>query len=138
MWVKLLNSGDTLKLLVPNYSWKAISGWINYSYMVISQKMIEREMGYRGSKSEFQILQPNFISNFIFCLKVTLFVLLLFEFSDYYNDLFLFSGFTPILIYTNYDPNKINILKDNKNKSGVYRWINKKSGKSYIGSSVKL
>jgi hypothetical protein len=48
---KLSNFGDTLKFLVPNNIWKYISGWTNYSGMVISQEMIEREMGYRGSKS---------------------------------------------------------------------------------------
>lgn len=30
------------------------------------------------------------------------------------------------------------ILKDNKNKAGVYRWVNKVNGSSYIGSSVNL
>ena len=48
---KLPNSGDSLKLLIPSYSRKAISGWINYSCMVTSQKMKETKMGYRGSKS---------------------------------------------------------------------------------------
>jgi hypothetical protein len=52
MWVKLSNSGKTLKLLIPSYSWKAISGWINHSCMVISQKITEKEMGNRGSKSD--------------------------------------------------------------------------------------
>ena len=38
-----------------------MSGWSNYSGMVIRQKMNESEMGYRGSKSEisFQLPQPN-------------------------------------------------------------------------------
>ena len=49
--VKQSNSGDTLKLILPNYSWKAISGWFNYSGKVIIYKIIERLMGYRGSKS---------------------------------------------------------------------------------------
>lgn len=49
---KLSNSGDSLKLLVPNYFLKGISGWINYSCMVISQKIKETKMGYRGSKSD--------------------------------------------------------------------------------------
>ena len=51
MCLKLSNSGDTLKLLIPSYSRKAVSGWNNYPCMVISQKMSENEMGYRGSKS---------------------------------------------------------------------------------------
>lgn len=50
---KLSNSGEALKLMVPSYSRKAISGWTNHPCMVTSHKMIEREMGNRGSKSEF-------------------------------------------------------------------------------------
>lgn len=51
-WVKLSNSGDLLKLLVPSSCWKTICGWTNYSEMVTSQKMIEKEMDNRGSKSD--------------------------------------------------------------------------------------
>lgn len=47
----LSNSGKSLKLLIPNYVWKYISGWSNYSCMVISQKVYENIMGNRGSKS---------------------------------------------------------------------------------------
>ena len=50
-WVKLSNSGDTLKLMVPSYLRKIISGQNNYLGMVTSHKMNENEMGYRGSKS---------------------------------------------------------------------------------------
>lgn len=48
---KLSNSGEPLKLLVLNHIWRYMSGWINYSGIVISQKMSESEMGNRGSKS---------------------------------------------------------------------------------------
>jgi len=51
MCLKLSNSGNPLKLLVPSCSRKAISGPINHWCRVISQKMKETEMGYRGSKS---------------------------------------------------------------------------------------
>lgn len=37
--------------MVPNYSWKTISGWSNYSGKVISCKMSENEIDNRGSKS---------------------------------------------------------------------------------------
>ena len=37
---KLSNSGDALKLLVLNDGLKALRGWINISYIVISQKII--------------------------------------------------------------------------------------------------
>lgn len=50
-WDKLSNSGDTLKLKVPSYSLKTISGWSNYSGMVTSLMMRENKMGNRGSKS---------------------------------------------------------------------------------------
>ncbi len=50
--LKLSNSGDTLKFMIPSYSRKAISGWSNYPGKVTSHKMKETEMGYRGSKSE--------------------------------------------------------------------------------------
>ena len=46
MWDQLPNSGNARKFMIPNYSH---SGWTNYSW-VISQKMIEKEMGNRGSK----------------------------------------------------------------------------------------
>jgi hypothetical protein len=51
MAVKLSNSGDTLKNIIPSYSRKAISGQNNYLGMVTSYIMKETEMGYRGSKS---------------------------------------------------------------------------------------
>ena len=50
-WDKLSNSGEALKLKVPSYSWKTISGWTNHSCMVTSLKMRENQMGNRGSKS---------------------------------------------------------------------------------------
>ena len=48
---KLSNSGELLKLKVPNCSWKTMSGWTNYSGMVKSLKMCENKMDNRGSKS---------------------------------------------------------------------------------------
>ena len=48
--LKLSNSGDTLKLLIPNYIRKYISGQNNYLGMVTSYMISENKMGYRGSK----------------------------------------------------------------------------------------
>jgi hypothetical protein len=59
-WLKLSNSGDTLKLMIPSCIRKYICGQNNYLGMVTSHKMNENEMGYRGSKSKF-ITQPNFV-----------------------------------------------------------------------------
>lgn len=44
----------------------------------------------------------------------------------------------PAMVYTNSDLYKLSIIKDNKGKAGVYRWTNKKNGKSYVGSAVNL
>ena len=56
MCLKLSNSGDALKSLIPSSVWKYISGWSNYSDMVTIQEMIDKEMGYRGSKSALNIV----------------------------------------------------------------------------------
>ena len=48
------------------------------------------------------------------------------------------SEIEPVLIYTNPDEHKGLIAKQNKGKSGIYRWVHKDSGKSYVGSSSKL
>jgi len=54
LWrVKVSKSGDTLKLVIPSYNWKVISGWSNYSGMVTSHKINEKQMENRGSKSDF-------------------------------------------------------------------------------------
>ena len=51
LWLKLSNSGDSLKLTVPSNNRKVISGQNNYLGTVTSCKISENEMGYRGSKS---------------------------------------------------------------------------------------
>jgi len=49
---KLSNSGEFLKLIIPNYIKKYISGWSNYSCMVTIYKIYENIMDDRGSKSK--------------------------------------------------------------------------------------
>jgi hypothetical protein len=61
LWLKLSNSGDSLKLMIPSYSRKAVSGQNNYLGMVTSYKMMETEMGYRGSKSKFLLKNNDFV-----------------------------------------------------------------------------
>jgi len=51
LWDKLSNSGKALKLLIPNLVEFYHGGWTNYSCTVTSQKILEKEMGNRGSKS---------------------------------------------------------------------------------------
>jgi group I intron endonuclease len=51
---------------------------------------------------------------------------------------FFSSKLEPFIIYNNSLLNKYNILKDNIDKSGIYRWVNRINNKCYIGSSVNL
>jgi len=44
----------------------------------------------------------------------------------------------PIVSYFNADKDKSIVYKENKNKSGIYRWNNLITNKSYIGSSISL
>lgn len=45
---------------------------------------------------------------------------------------------TPAIIYNNCDLDKVIILDDNRNKGGIYCWINNINDKIYVGSSVNL
>jgi group I intron endonuclease len=45
---------------------------------------------------------------------------------------------TPLISYKTIMPEKSLILKNNKDKSGVYRLRNLKTNKSYVGSAIKL
>lgn len=53
------------------------------------------------------------------------------------SSLFLLS-ITPVVTYSNADEMKESIIKENKDKSGVYRWVNLINGRTYVGSSVNL
>lgn len=44
----------------------------------------------------------------------------------------------PVKCYDNALLNKKSILIENKNKSGVYRWVNKLNNKTYVGSGLNL
>lgn len=44
----------------------------------------------------------------------------------------------PVRVYSNFDTDKVNILLDNRGKSGVYRIKNLVNGKTYIGSSINI
>lgn len=52
--------------------------------------------------------------------------------------IFTSSNLEPVKVYLNPDKEKEFIIQDNKNRTGIYRWVNIDSGKSYIGSSVNL
>ena len=48
------------------------------------------------------------------------------------------NNINPVVTYLNADTFKLQIIKENKNKSGIYRWTNLIHGRSYIGSSSNL
>ena len=48
------------------------------------------------------------------------------------------SKIKPAKVYLEPDKNKELIVNENQGRTGVYRWVHKESGKSYIGSSVNL
>ena len=45
---------------------------------------------------------------------------------------------TFVRVYDNPDKEKESIVNENKGRTGIYRWVHIKSGKSYIGSSSNL
>lgn len=47
-----------------------------------------------------------------------------------------FNNFTPVAVYENTKLQKKQILCENNGKTGIYRWVNKVNGKSYIGSAI--
>lgn len=48
------------------------------------------------------------------------------------------TGLKPLFVYSDLKSEKTSILLENKGKSGIYMWINKVNGKTYVGSSVDL
>ena len=67
---KLSNSGDTLKLMIPNYIRKYLSGQTNYLGKVTSHKMSENKMGYRGSKSGIMPVKEQRVDDSWFIKKI--------------------------------------------------------------------
>jgi len=161
MWDKLSNSGDTLELLVPSGIRKDTGGWTNHSCMVISQKASEKNVGYRGSKSDFKEVTSYTPRKFVkeqrvdgnWCVNLTHLRYTLLDFernsqlkipSNQIQQRRLYSTASAKkidkakILYSNVDLEKVNILQDNKGRSGVYMFSNIKKGKRYIGSSENL
>ena len=60
-----------------------------------------------------------------------------FQTKKFYSSYNVYS-ITPVISYLNAELEKDVIIKQNKNKSGIYRWINVINNKKYIGSSIDL
>ena len=67
-------------------------------------------------------------------MPIALLFLLYFDLD--FDSVFLFNF--PVIIYANADTQKLQILEENKARSGVYMWKNNINGKTYIGSSINL
>jgi len=119
--------------------------------MVISHKMIEKEIDYRGSKSEFSVKEQRVDGSWdlnlakihiIFTLLFIFFTGLLFFFTDLfiilYENSFIMSCFVPVMVYHNAETARSKILLDNKGKIGVYLWTHIQSGRIYVGSAINL
>lgn len=137
---KLSNSGELLKLKVPNYSWKTICGWSNYSGKVTSLKMSENEMDNRGSKSAIFLVLVILLVFALFFFIILISTLSLLHFNDlpFFSSILLASSVIPVKVYKNADLYKIPNIKESKGKSGVYSWTNLTNVNIYIGSSVNL
>ena len=44
----------------------------------------------------------------------------------------------PVVVYSNADTQKLDLLQMNKNKSGIYHWVNKETRNSYVGYAMNL
>src|SRR5260221_8140742 len=49
-----------------------------------------------------------------------------------------YSPITPVKVYANAGVEKVQIFAENHDKAGVYRWVNKINGNSYVGCSIDL
>ena len=47
-------------------------------------------------------------------------------------------GYPSSQVYLNADTDKLDIIKDNKGKTGIYLWTHISSGNTYVGSSIDL
>lgn len=72
-----------------------------------------------------------------FGVNLLLFLLLL-SFANGDNTTLSFMSIFPVVTYINPLEQKGDIFKDNNKKSGIYRWTNKLSHKTYVGSAIDL
>jgi len=92
-------------------------------------------------KKLFILLCINLFNNFNFILAINFIIYLVIYLIDAEYLLetidYIWLNLVPI-IYNNADKEKAIAIKNNRKKSGVYKWTHKESGKFYIGSSVNL
>lgn len=57
--------------------------------------------------------------------------------SSYFNNISK-KGYPSSKVYFNADTDKLDIIKDNKDKAGIYLWTHINSGATYVGSSIDI
>lgn len=81
------------------------------------------------------------ITNFICLIGVLIIIMLsFFEYFYYFyatGDIS-FSIIVPFMIYSNADSEKLQILNENRNKSGIYLWTHLEDNRKYVGSAFNL
>jgi small neutral amino acid transporter SnatA (MarC family) len=89
--------------------------------MVTSLKMRENKMDNRGSKSAAYLV---LIILLVFAYFIILFISTLsihFDESPFSSSILLASSVIPVKIYKNADLDKLQVIKEAKGKSGIYR-----------------
>lgn len=101
------------------------------------QKLLQIKNKYRSyflNKNAPHPTQKKIKLNFI----VIMLFLTYFINQDFNSDNLVLFSVLPAAIYANADTDKVLAIKENKKKSGVYKWKNLINNKIYIGSSVDL
>jgi len=110
---------------------------------VIVNNLFKRNPEFETAKYNINF---GIINTFLFYLICCLLALRLIKGLFSYNTSFPLNNYenlsmlpiVPIVSYPNADTQKLDIIKDNRKKSGIYCWTNLKNGKFYIGSAVDL
>jgi len=105
--------------------------------LVANNKLVSN---YWSFSHMYLYIQKFFSSNW--CIYITYFFIftymMSFNFGLFFYDPIFLCAIVPIKSYSNAEVDKSKILKENKDKSGIYMWTNNNNKKRYIGSSQNL
>ena len=104
----------------------------NYVKVLVDDPYNNRDIILKVTKKQKGILYVFLVANLIFLSDG------LINFSSSIFDAYTVLSSIALITYADALSERKVILKNNNNKSGVYRWINLVNGKSYVGSSVNL
>lgn len=114
-----------------------------YAEVKIDDPFNKRDIILKISKKQKSLTS---LSLLLFPIVITLYLtdntlLLIKSFDDIlgsYSDIIFHYAAAPLLVYDNAENKRKQIIEDNTNKAGVYRWVYKPNGKCYVGSSANL